>query len=286
MSELRHRCGKCDFPDIPLGKTKCPKCGTPVTGILATDNADQVRQPRPLRPLGTHSKRGKTRKTQRPKAQKKPKRKKSGTAVLAASNNGSATMWQLQNYHGENINVSFEYELEDGSKLSPNYVVGKSLVYNLETTGDRTIARPVHNMELQRCIDRSQARGSKEILTHKRVKELGQTADLLKPDQSLPERLEIIKILEEKQDDPEAWAELAHGFKIPGLKNPLQKAVQHVGWEKFKLLQEIEEEESGSWPQEFLEYLVQLERSERERAAPSKVRRQRKTGDYGFDDTG
>jgi len=268
---------------------ECPNCGTPVNETSATDGADKGRRRRPIRSRGFRSNRGKKREISQPKAAKKvkqPERPKNGRATLVKSKQGDPTMWHLQNFHGKRVNVSFEYGLEDGSMLSPNYVAGKSLWYNLETSGNLTIARPVHDEELQRCIDRSQARGSKEILTHKRAKELGQTAELLTLGKKLPKAMERIKKLEEKQDDPEAWAELAHGFKIPALIAPLKEAVQQVGREKFKVLQEIEKEGPGSWPKEFLEHLVQLERDERERAAPSNVRRQRKSGDYGFDDTG
>ena len=267
---------------------ECPNCGTPVNETSVTDGADKGRQRRPIRSQGFRPKRGKKTKTSQPKAAKKntePKRPTTGRAELVKSKEGNPT-WHLQNFHGKRVDVSFEYDLEDGSMLSPNYVAGKSLWYKLETRGNLTIARPVHDEELERCIDRSNAKGSKELLSHKRGKELGQSAELLKLGKQLPKALSRIEHLEKQKDDPEAWAELAHGFKISGLIEPLKKAISEVGWEKFKLLQKMENEEPGSWPKEFLDCLIDLERQEKERTAPSKVRRQRRSGDYGYDDTG
>ena len=274
----RTRCAACDFDGIKLGSSVCPECRAPVPDLFNTTK----NRPKNKNKSGL-------RKTQKSIKTKKSKSKESPPlerdfAVLRRSKKAKGPSWFLDGFEGKEMPVSFEGpELPDGSNLSPNDVTDEKLLYEVETRGKRKIARPVPNDQLRTLIDTAISSGRTRILTQRRVAELAQTAPLLQFEQAeLRKSIKRIKLLTSKKDDPEAWAELAHGYSSDYLRSPVEQAIKDVGWEKFAILREIEEEHPGSWPPRLFEYLDELEQTAKNKPAPSTVHRGFQSGDYRY----
>jgi hypothetical protein len=50
------------------------------------------------------------------------------------------------------------------------------------------------------------------------------------------DQFDELERLARRKDDPEAWAALANGLRIPRLEGPILSAMKEVGWQKFRPL--------------------------------------------------
>ena len=274
----RTRCAACDFDGIELGSSACPECRTPVPDLF-NPAKNQPKNKNKSGSRKTHSNIN----AKKIESKKRPSLEKH-FAILRRPKTRKRPSWVLDGFGGNEIAVSFEGpELPDGSTLSPNDVTDKELLYEVETRGRSKIARPVPNEQLRALIAMAISSGRTRILTQKRVAELARTAPLLQFDQAeLRQSIERIKLLTSERDDPEAWAELAHGYSSDYLRSPVQQAIKEIGWEKFAILREIEEEYPGSWHPGLFEYLDELEQTAKNKPAPSTVHRGFQSGDYRY----
>lgn len=97
-------------------------------------------------------------------------------------------------------------------------------------------------------------------------------------------QIERTRVLSEKKDDPEAWAELANGYRVKALRRPIEQAIKGIGWHKvLRLVTDHPVIDGGqTWPDGLYEFL----QAERRRYLASRPDGQLadeaiKRGDYG-----
>jgi len=93
------------------------------------------------------------------------------------------------------------------------------------------------------------------------------------------EQILRIQVLAVTLDGPAAWATLANGYRIQGLRRPLESAMRNVGWAKIASL--VTAQPHG-WPDGLLEWLAEEQMAdERGRAKGARTQQGHDHDEYG-----
>ena len=269
------------------GRTRaCPQCHEPVDrNLLPPDlSAERAAVVPKSRAKQDKVKRFDFRKQPVPARTQKSARV--GTAVVGELTQSTSGSWRLRVLgSGEEIAV------EVGGGVEPRFLEGRAIRWSLGgRSGTRRIITPMAGQDLRRAGDakreeelRSNAPRTIDLRTGPMA---AGTSDLEHVCTTLTEKAGKIRQLAQRKNDPNAWAIVMNGYRVPALRGFIQDALRQIGCDKaLSLADDQPGNEVVTWPEGLTDWLrAEIAREIEQRKKAANVPKQYDGSDYGLVD--